>query len=219
MKTAEAVSDGPISTPEATTIPEQVVKKVHFDLPQVHHKPQPTRSGRERKPTIAVQEWKESGDKTANQLSSVLLCLGADGDVLECGLNLSVAESMREDSVATAKAVLNEIQQMIDFQVIGGIMPSKLIAQMKNERLPSKKEMGVKVLTKARLVGGGHRKVRIPFDDYSSPTVDLTTVKLNLALAAEDGANAETIDIKAAFLNASLPEKSKPVYMKLDKHV
>ena len=173
----------------------------------------------------AAQEWKESGDKAAGRLTSVLLCVDTDGSVLECGLNLTISESMREDPVATTKAVLDETMQMIDFKVIEGVLPSKVTDDVKKKRLPSKmflkvkKEKGIKVRTKARLVGGGHRKIRAPGDDYSSPTVDLTTVKLNLALAAEDGATAETIDIKGAFLNASLPENSAPVYMKLDRYV
>ena len=123
--------------------------------------PKPTRSGRERKLSQKAAEWKDSGDKTASKLKTVLLCVGSDGDkVVECGLNLTVEESMRQDPNGTTKAVLSEVLQMVDFDVMEGVLPKKISHEVRKRRLPSKvvmkvkKEKGIKVRTKASLVGG-----------------------------------------------------------------
>ena len=70
---------------------------------------------------------------------------------------------------------------------------------------------------KARLVAGGHRQDTSLYDDVSSPTVYLTTLYTILAIAAHEGHNLTVIDIKGAYLNASL--KSVEVHMKIPAYL
>ena len=53
-------------------------------------------------------------DKAASKLPGALPCLDTYGSVFECGLNLSVSESMRKNSVATIKAVVDKTNDADD---------------------------------------------------------------------------------------------------------
>ena len=67
------------------------------------------------------------------------------------------------------------------------------------------------------MVAGGHRQDTSLYDDVSSPTVNLTTLYTILAIAAHEGHNLTAIDIKGAYLNASL--KSVEVHMKIPAYL
>ena len=73
-------------------------KQETAQLEPVKADPTPSRSGRERKLSQKAAEWKESGDKLASKLKTVLLCAEPGGEVIECGLNMTVEESLRSSS-------------------------------------------------------------------------------------------------------------------------
>ena len=94
-----------------------------------------------------------------------------------------------------------------------GSIPSKMFLTPK--RLPS----GALDKIKARLVAGGHRQDRSLYSDQetSSPTVSLTAVFAQAALAAHRGEHVLTLDHKAAYLNAKM--KGPEIKMMLSKEV
>ena len=66
---------------------------------------------------------------------------------------------------------------------------------------------------KARLVGGGHKQIYgVDFDNTSSPTVCLDSLRLLIDLGAEHDWEIDVIDFTSAYLNGELPD-DKPVYM------
>jgi len=65
---------------------------------------------------------------------------------------------------------------------------------------------------KARLAAGGHRQDRSLYPDNSSPTGQAASVMLELNIAAYENRFIDAIDIKGAFLNASL---KKPQYIRV----
>jgi Reverse transcriptase (RNA-dependent DNA polymerase) len=92
-------------------------------------------------------------------------------------------------------------------------IPSKMFLTPK--KLPS----GALDKIKARLVAGGHRQDRSLYTDQetSSPTVSLTAVFAQAAIAAQRGDHVLTLDHKAAYLNATM--KGPAVKMILSKEV
>ncbi len=94
-----------------------------------------------------------------------------------------------------------------------GAIPSKMFLTAK--KLPS----GIFDRMKARLVAGGHRQDRSLYSDQetSSPTVSLTAVFAQAAIAAHRGDFVMTLDHKAAYLNATM--KGPEVRMMLSSEV
>jgi Reverse transcriptase (RNA-dependent DNA polymerase) len=72
---------------------------------------------------------------------------------------------------------------------------------------------------KGRIVAGGHRQDKSPYEDkeISSPTVALTSVLTIAALAAKEGKHVMTLDHKAAYLNATM--EGPPVEMLISPEV
>ncbi len=69
---------------------------------------------------------------------------------------------------------------------------------------------------KARLVAGGHmqHKELYTYDETSSPTVSQSVLMALSAIASERAKKITTVDIKSAYLNATMPNC---IHMKLDK--
>ena len=84
---------------------------------------------------------------------------------------------------------------------------------------PKKLLSGALDKIKARLVAGGHRQDRSLYTEQetSSPTVSLTAVFAQAAIAAQRGDHVMTLDHKAAYLNATM--KGLVVKMMLSKEV
>jgi hypothetical protein len=59
---------------------------------------------------------------------------------------------------------------------------------------------------KARLAAGGHRQDRSQYPDNSSPTVQASSVMIELNIAAHEDRSIEVLDVKGAFLNATLEQ-------------
>ena len=121
-------------------------------------------------------------------------------------------------------STIAEVTQMVQFEVwdltkrqelsrdeVKRIIPCSLF--LKEKLFPD----GTFDKLKARLVAGGHRQDITLYDNISSPTVNLTTVYIVLALAAFEGHQVTPVDIKGAYLNAKL--KSVQVHMRIPSHL
>ena len=102
-------------------------------------------------------------------------------------------------------------KQHLSLDAIKRIIPCSLF--LKEKLLPD----GSFDKLKARLVAGGHRQDTSLYDDVSSPTVNLSTLYTILAIAAHEGHSLTAIDIKGAYLNASL--KTVEVHMKIPAYL
>jgi hypothetical protein len=102
-------------------------------------------------------------------------------------------------------------KQHLSLDAIKRIIPCSLF--LKEKLLPD----GSFDKLKSRLVAGGHRQDTSLYDDVSSPTVNLTTLYTILAIAAHEGHSLTAIDIKGAYLNASL--KTVEVHMKIPAYL
>jgi hypothetical protein len=92
------------------------------------------------------------------------------------------------------------------------IIRSKLF--LKEKTLPS----GEFDKLKARLVAGGHMQDRELYDatDTESPTIATISAFIIACLAAHEERYVASIDIKGAYLNASLDPNAEPIWMSID---
>ena len=75
-----------------------------------------------------------------------------------------------------------------------------------------KNEAGEVIKHKARLVARGFvQQASIDFDEVFAPVARMESIRLLLALAAQEGWPVHHIDVKSAFLNGELKEE---VYVK-----
>lgn len=72
------------------------------------------------------------------------------------------------------------------------------------------------VKLKARLVAGGDQQDRNFYEDLSAPTASTCSVFAVLAVAAKENRHSAVIDIRGAFLHASMSGQVQ-VHMRLDK--
>ena len=86
---------------------------------------------------------------------------------------------------------------------------SDLIGSMYICQIKRNKKTGNVEKYKVRLVALGNQQKRSSYDDIKSTNARLESVKLLMALKAKKGARHFTIDVKGAFLNATIPEDSK----------
>jgi hypothetical protein len=125
-----------------------------------------------------------------------------------------VTESMLAEITQQVQTDVWELckKQDLSLHAIKRIIPCSLF--LKEKLLPD----GSFDKLKARLVAGGYRQDTSLYDDVSSPTVNLTTLYTILAIAAHVVRhNLTAIDIKGAYLNASL--KSVEVHMKIPAYL
>ena len=140
---------------------------------------------------------------------------GSSFDVLEEVvkiLNLSIAKSNREHGVdTTMEAVMQEVNQLIEQKVWlyrdpeqwgGHVLPSSLFLKAKFSG------DGVFEKLKARLVAHGNHQIleEVFGADSSSPTINIAVVNMMVAMVAKQRLVMRAIDIKGAYLNATLPK-------------
>ena len=118
------------------------------------------------------------------------------------------------------KALVAELQNMVDKKAFVPI-PVEEAAQIdKDSIIPSSiffkgKEIPPGFIeVKGRLVAGGHRQSRDLYPSDSSPTVSPATIFILLAFAAEFFWFVSTMDVKAAYLNASRCGH-RPLYIRI----
>jgi hypothetical protein len=127
-------------------------------------------------------------------------------------LNLSIAKSNREfGAETTMDAVMQEVNQLIE-QIVwlyrdpgqwgGHVLPSSLFLKAKFDG------DGVFEKLKARLVAHGNYQIldEVFGVDSSSPTINIAVVNMMVAMAAKQRLVMRAIDIKGAYLNATLPK-------------
>jgi hypothetical protein len=140
---------------------------------------------------------------------------GSSFDVLEEVvriLNLSIAKSNKEFGVETTMdAVMQEVNQLIEQKVWlyrdpgqwgGHVLPSSLFLKAKFDG------DGVFEKLKARLVAHGNYQIldEVFGAESSSPTINIAVVNMMVAMAAKQRLVMRAIDIKGAYLNATLPK-------------
>jgi hypothetical protein len=139
----------------------------------------------------------------------------------EAAYRMYIKEAIDKWKDKAIVAIREELQQMIDKQVwkvlprkeiprSAKIIPCFMFLKEKNNADGSLERI------KARLVAGGHVQDSKVYGDTSSPTADLTSVFTVFTIAAKENMKVVTLDIKGAYLNASMKEK---VYMKLSKEL
>jgi len=141
------------------------------------------------------------------------------------GLHVTVKKALAINPSATIRALGQEILQLIDMKACEPIQQADLKPSKTRSIIPAVPFMKDKYKPdgafdkfKARIAGGGNRMnpATMAHVEVSSPTVDIASVNTCLTVAAHKGYGASTTDIKAAYLNASLPD-SVDVVLIFDK--
>jgi hypothetical protein len=140
------------------------------------------------------------------------------------GFHVSVHKAIKTFGEKGADALKKEISHMIEKEVFEGtnrrdlsedqlkrVIYSHMFVKMKYN--PDGSEDKVK----ARLVAGGDRQDKTLYEDTSAPTVNITHLFTEAAIAARNGSKVATMDIGSAYLNADMT--GEQVYMKLDTHL
>jgi hypothetical protein len=146
----------------------------------------------------------------------------SDADaVRHWALNMSVASAMKKDPAATRTSIQKEVNSMHDMKVFTPVDVATIPGALASSIIPSSifcKEKydpnGNFVKLKTRLVAGGHRQNRTLLEDWSSPTVAITSIFATAIIAAKQRRHVATMDIGSAYLNADM--KGPPLYMRLD---
>lgn len=129
---------------------------------------------------------------------------------------------------AAIKAACAEMRQLHDYKAIQPVHWRKLARKFIARILPSSLLITEKYdargnhdKTKGRLAAGGHRQDKEIFGTHSSPTVNIITIFMLLAILAYNGRAwfLRSIDVKGAYLNARYEGKAGPVYMRLAREV
>jgi hypothetical protein len=116
------------------------------------------------------------------------------------------------------------MRQMLDLKVLSPVDTRKLPPSTFKTIIPSSLFCTQKFLSdgrpdkfKARLVAGGHRQERSLYDEakhLSSPTVKSQSVLMVAAIAATERRKVATLDVKGAYLNATLTRVK--VFMRIE---
>jgi hypothetical protein len=139
--------------------------------------------------------------------------------------NLSIKKALQLYDDHAVEATNSELEQLIQQQVWEPVYQHDIKQDKRSEIIPS--HMFLKMKTnpvdgsdlrlKGRLVAGGNLQTQEHDVNNSSPTVDMTTLFTCLGLASYARRSLASIDVKGAYLNASLDNKHQ--YMRLSKEV
>jgi hypothetical protein len=136
---------------------------------------------------------------------------------------LSVAQAMRERPVETDAAVRAELNQMLTLGVFTPVHTSDLSHEQRSRVIRSSIFMklkmspsGVFIKSKARLVAGGDRQDKSLYTNLSSPTATPASVLFVCGDAALKGKSVASMDIGAAYLNASMEGTGVQVNMVIE---
>lgn len=135
---------------------------------------------------------------------------------------ISIKEAMTKFPQATNEALTMELSQLHERGCFKPVRYNDLPWEKKKKVIRSSlflKEKfdstGAFQLLKARLVAGGHMQDRSLYEeeDITSPTVQLSSLYMSAAIAANEGRKVATIDFPGAYLNADLEQE---VFMRID---
>jgi hypothetical protein len=137
---------------------------------------------------------------------------------------LTFGKAMEQFPKETHGAVVAELKQMLELKVwrpvnTGNLSPSQFKSIIPSSLFCKQKFLpnGQPDKFKARLVAGGHRQIRNLYDEakhLSSPTVKSQSVLMVAAIAATEKRDVATLDVKGAYLNASLTRVK--VFMRIE---
>jgi hypothetical protein len=120
-----------------------------------------------------------------------------------------------EDGV---NAVLKELRQLHDMEVVSGVHPSDLSREEVKRALPYlmflKRKRSGKVKGRGCADGRSQREF-ISKDEASSPTVNTYGVFLTCIIEAIEQRDTATVDIPGAFLQTMMPEDEPPTHVKI----
>ena len=141
--------------------------------------------------------------------------------------NMSTEEAINKLGYAAVKAIVSEIAQLLDKNVLQGRHIDELSYDELKKVITSRMFLrekrnadGIFEKIKARLVAGGHLQDRDIYDNGSSPTASTTAVFMEAAIAAKLCNAVAHIDFSGAFLNADMPEVGDHVvHIRLNKYL
>ena len=138
------------------------------------------------------------------------------------GLHLTVKKALRTRGQAALNSIIAELTQMVDkkvwtyvnYDTLSYAEKKKIItcSMFLKEKFNSE---GTFEKLKARLVAHGNQQRMSPGEKTSSPTVDILSVMLVVAVAAHEGRRVTVIDIGGAYLEAEMT--GEVIYMRLDR--
>jgi hypothetical protein len=153
--------------------------------------------------------------------------LNFQGPVHPGAFKLSVSKALKgENAEAARRAIIDEIQNMLDFKV-GHYVKLEEIPH-KHRRNILRSFMFLKEKTrpdgsfdrvKARLVGDGSTQGKHLYDMISSSTVALTIVFLLFNIATKFRTHLVSYDIKGAFLNAKFSQGDNIIYLRVSPDI
>jgi hypothetical protein len=140
---------------------------------------------------------------------------------VEVGLHITASKALDKFKRKALVEMYREIRQMDNKKVwhpraVESLTRKQLKKIIRSSLFLKEKYMstGVFEKLKARLVAGGHMQDKSLYDDVSSPTVSTAATFLVAAVAAQERRDVATLDIRGAYLNASMKEHE--VLMRLD---
>jgi len=138
------------------------------------------------------------------------------------GLHLTVKKALRTRGQAALNSIIAELTQMVDkkvwtyvnYDTLSYAEKKKIItcSMFLKEKFNSE---GTFEKLKARLVAHGNQQRMSPDEKTSSPTVDILSVMLVVAVAAHEARRVTVIDIGGAYLEAEMTGEA--IYMRLDR--
>ena len=135
-------------------------------------------------------------------------------------LNMSVREATNKFGVVAENALIAEIQQMLDMDVMEPIQYAKGMKAIPSSVFMKEKydPTGKFEKMKARMVAGGHRQDKgdYLYEETSSPTCSLSSIYTAITVAINRGMKISTVDVPGAYLNADI---KKDIYMWLNTDV
>lgn len=140
--------------------------------------------------------------------------------------NMTARKAMKANEKDATTALLKELNSLIHTkEALTPVMMDLLSAKQKKKILRSilffkEKHLadGTYDKLKARLCANGAQQDRSLYPDRGSPTAELSSILMILALAAQKGLEVAIIDFTCAYLHADLPPGDE-VYIKADSFV
>ncbi len=125
--------------------------------------------------------------------------------------NLTVASALQQFGDIAKDAMTQELQSILDYNCFDIVPPNDAKGKLIRSKMFLKEKFsadGQFEKLKARLVAGGHQQDRSSYtlEETSSPTVSTTSLFTLLALK-KDKDKVVTVDIKSAYLNASMSDR------------
>jgi hypothetical protein len=198
-----------------TDQPTEAVESTAVDSPadQDIHSPQELQPAQDNPPlkeqgTVQIIEPRRNPTRQHNMPSRYMLTI-----ISEIVLHVSIQQALRTIGPSAIKAVEEEVDNLLAYKTFAPVNAKGLSSSDRKNVLPSFTFIKTKYnasggvdRVRARTTAGGHRQDRALYsaEDTSAPTVAMWCIFLELLLAAHESREVHVIDIKSAYLNASM---------------